>query len=243
MGILDLGSGDEKVKKVESKKFLTPGYTTSGHVELFTVSVERGMSWEDATHAWAEQSGPDDGFYVQTRNNKKTAILVKEVNPKKRLFLVYRPNTGRQLKLESYVEIKKKFKKVMTLSDQAALDGSVQVVGTNLRGNCKKASVGLQCEVGLRCRTYYVLCGSVLSVWNELEEVLTPVSGTNVKVQIVRLRTEDGQRIVGLLIPANCVSPLINKLSTSDLSQQIAVQEQQKRQQLHPQSFSHVLNL
>lgn len=46
------------------------------------------------------------------RNNKKTAILVKEVNNKKRLFLVYRPNTGRQLKLESYADIKKKFKKV-----------------------------------------------------------------------------------------------------------------------------------
>lgn len=43
----------------------------------------------------------------------------------------------------------------------------------------------------------------------------------------------------GLLIPANCVSPLINKLSTSDQSQQLAVQEQQKRQQLHPQSLSH----
>lgn len=61
--------------------------------------------------------------------------------------------------------------------------------------------MGLQCEIGLRCRTYYVLCGSVLSVWNELEEVLTPVSGTNVKVQIVRLRTEDGQRIVGERFP------------------------------------------
>lgn len=59
--------------------------------------------------------------------------------------------------------------------------------------------MGLQCEVGLRCRSYYVLCGSVLSVWNELEEVLTPVGGTNVKVQIVRLRTDDGQRIVGKL--------------------------------------------
>uniref|UniRef100_A0A8D0A966 Protein strawberry notch homolog 1 n=1 Tax=Sander lucioperca TaxID=283035 RepID=A0A8D0A966_SANLU len=93
MGILDLGSGDEKVKKVDCRKFLTPGYTTSGHVELFTVSVERGMSWEEATHAWAEQNGPDDGFYVQMRNNKKTAILVKEVNNKKRLFLVHRPNT------------------------------------------------------------------------------------------------------------------------------------------------------
>uniref|UniRef100_A0A4W5R4A2 Protein strawberry notch homolog 1 n=1 Tax=Hucho hucho TaxID=62062 RepID=A0A4W5R4A2_9TELE len=117
MGILDLGSGDEKVKKMEAKKFLTPGYSTSGHVELYTVSVERGMSWEDATHAWAEQSGPDDGFYVQIRNNKKTAILVKEVNSKKRLFLVYRPNTGKQLKLEAYADIKKKCKKV--LSDDA----------------------------------------------------------------------------------------------------------------------------
>lgn len=48
--------------------------------------------------------------------------------------------------------------------------------------------------------------------------------------------------LAGLIIPANCVSPLINKLSTSDQSQQLAVQEQQKRQQLHPQSLSHALN-
>ncbi|XP_020563107.1 protein strawberry notch homolog 1 isoform X3 [Oryzias latipes] len=247
MGILDLGSGDEKVKKIDCRKFLTPGYTASGHVELHTVSVERGMSWEEATHAWAEQNGSDDGFYVQMRNNKKTAILVKEVNPKKRLFLVYRPNTGRQLKLETYVDIKKKFKKVLSedakqhWTDQYTLSAKI-CSHAYWRGNCKKASVGLQCEVGLRCRSYYVLCGSVLSVWNELEEVLTPVGGTNVKVQIVRLRTDDGQRIVGLIIPANCVSPLINKLSTSDQSQQLAVQEQQKRQQLHPQSLSHALN-
>lgn len=85
------------------------------------------------------------------------------------------------------------------------------------RGNCKKASVGLQCEVGLRCRRYYVLCGSVLSVWNELEEVLTPVSGTNVKVQIVRLRTEDGQRIVGKLSDC-CTKGEVHILETSLIS-------------------------
>jgi len=50
------------------------------------------------------------------RNNKKTAILVKEVNTKKRLFLVYRPNTSRQVKLETYADIKKKFKKVTSPS-------------------------------------------------------------------------------------------------------------------------------
>ncbi|PKU35411.1 hypothetical protein llap_14286 [Limosa lapponica baueri] len=114
MGILDLGSGDEKVRKADVKKFLTPGYSTSGHVELYTISVERGMSWDEATKIWAEQTGPDDGFYLslQIRNNKKTAILVKEVNPKKKLFLVYRPNTGKQLKLETCADLKKKYKKV-----------------------------------------------------------------------------------------------------------------------------------
>ncbi|KAL4646616.1 hypothetical protein GN956_G10106 [Arapaima gigas] len=244
MGILDLGSGDEKVKKIDSKKFLTPGYSTSGHVELSTVSVERGMSWEDATHIWAEQSGPDDGFYVQVRNNKKTAILVKEVNNKKRLFLVYRPNTGKQLKLETYTDIRKKCKKALSEdAKQYWMDQHSSSADTcshaYWRGNCKKVSVGLQCDVGLRCRTYYVLSGSVLSVWTKVEGVLASVSGTNVKMQIVRLRTEDGQRIVGLIIPTNCTAPLINILSSSDQSQQLAVRQQQMWQQLHPQSINH----
>ncbi|XP_030625097.1 protein strawberry notch homolog 1 [Chanos chanos] len=252
MGILDLGSGDEKVKKVDVKKFLTPGYSTSGHVELYTVSVERGMSWEEATHVWAEQNGPDDGFYMQVRNNKKISILVKEVNTKKRLFLVYRPNTGKQLKLETYADIRKKCKRYeffSVLSDEAKQPWTDQYVSSAhtcshayWRGNCKKASMGLQCETGCRCRTYYVLCGSVLSVWTKVEGVLASVSGTNVKMQIVRLRTEDGQRIVGLIIPANCVAPLTNILSSSDQSQQLAVQQQQMWQQLHPQSISHSAN-
>ncbi|KAH0625397.1 hypothetical protein JD844_014884 [Phrynosoma platyrhinos] len=249
MGILDLGSGDEKVRKADAKKFLTPGYSTSGHVELYTISVERGMSWEEATKIWAEQTGPEDGFYLslQIRNNKKTAILMKEVNPKKKLFLVYRPNTGKQLKLETYAEIKKKYKKVS--SDDALPHWLEQYTSSAdtcthayWRGNCKKAGLGLVCEVGLRCRTYYVLCGSVLSVWTKVEGVLASVSGTNVKMQIVRLRTEDGQRIVGLIIPANCVSPLVNLLSTSDQSQQLAVQQQQIWQQHHPQSITNFNN-
>ncbi|KAG7280140.1 LOW QUALITY PROTEIN: hypothetical protein CRUP_003767 [Coryphaenoides rupestris] len=233
MGILDLGSGDEKVQKAECKKFLTPGYTTSGHVELYTVSVERGMSWEEATHAWADQSGADDGFYVQVRNNRKTAILVKELNPKKRLFLVYRPNTGKQLKLETYVDIKKKYKKVLSEdAKQHWIDqykSSAKICShAYWRGNCKKASVGLQCEIGLRCRTYFVLCGSVLSVWTKVENVLSS-----------RHQRQDADR---LIIPPNCVSPLLNILSTSDQCQQLAVQEQHKWQQLHPQSLSHTPN-
>lgn len=40
--------------------------------------------------------------------------MVKEVNTKKRLFMVYRPNTGKQLKLETYADIRKRCKKVLS---------------------------------------------------------------------------------------------------------------------------------
>ncbi len=41
------------------------------------------------------------------------------------------------------------------------------------KGNCKNVTMGMQCEVGLRRKTYNVLAGSVLSVWTQVEQVLT----------------------------------------------------------------------
>uniref|UniRef100_A0A8B9C2R9 Protein strawberry notch homolog 1 n=1 Tax=Anser brachyrhynchus TaxID=132585 RepID=A0A8B9C2R9_9AVES len=192
-GRYDMGILGEYSTSQYVKKFLTPGYSTSGHVELYTISVERGMSWDEATKLWAEQTGPDDGFYLSLQ------VRSFALNPKKKLFLVYRPNTGKQLKLETCADLKKKYKKV--------------TIKMMLVSNLKKSflffsDVCIQlrqikamdfCEVGLRCRTYYVLCGSVLSVWTKVEGVLASVSGTNVKMQIVRLRTEDGQRIVAYI--------------------------------------------
>uniref|UniRef100_A0A8C2APE2 Protein strawberry notch homolog 1 n=1 Tax=Cyprinus carpio TaxID=7962 RepID=A0A8C2APE2_CYPCA len=147
-----------------------------GHVELYThhcdaiiiiyechSCVERGMSWEDATHVWADQNGPDDGFYVQVN---KLLFPLNVLSDDAKQHWIDQYNSSANVCSHAY-----------------------------WRGNCKKVSVGLQCEIGLRCRTYYVLCGSVLSVWTKVEGVLSSVSGTNVKMQIVRLRTEDGQRI------------------------------------------------
>lgn len=45
----------------------------------------------------------------------------------------------------------------------------------------------MQCEVGLRKKTYNVLTGSVLSVWNEVESILTQDGnrkGTNSRMQV-----------------------------------------------------------
>ena len=57
----------------------------------------------------------------------------------------------------------------------------------NRKGNCKTKTLGMQCEVGLRRKTYNVLAGSVLSVWNQVEAVLTHDGnrrGANTKMQV-----------------------------------------------------------
>uniref|UniRef100_A0A672U5F4 Protein strawberry notch homolog 1 n=1 Tax=Strigops habroptila TaxID=2489341 RepID=A0A672U5F4_STRHB len=192
MGILDLGSGDEKVRKADVKKFLTPGYSTSGHVELYTISVERGMSWDEATKIWAEQTGPDDGFYLSLQ--VRFFCLLDYIQ---RRFWGTNPilHINYCSVLQNAFSITLKFMLFPTFIIKHSFLALFSV--SSRRGNCKKAGLGLVCEVGLRCRTYYVLCGSVLSVWTKVEGVLASVSGTNVKMQIVRLRTEDGQRIVG----------------------------------------------
>lgn len=161
--IADLGSGDEKVKKVEVKKFLTPGYSTSGHVELYTVCTDLIYDtnvlvlivvwykvlfcvfrwvWSGECHGrtpptsglirmdqmmasmyrwglnlrlmieFAIYRNSNSSGFIKVRNNKKIAILVKEVDSRKRFFMVHRPNTGKQVKLETYVDLKKRSKKV-----------------------------------------------------------------------------------------------------------------------------------
>lgn len=73
----------------------------------------------------------------------------------------------------------------------------------------------MECEVGLRKKSYNVLTGSVLSVWSKVESVLTndgQKKGQHAKMQVVRMRLEEGRRIVGTLIPSSAMDQLIKAL-------------------------------
>ena len=65
------------------------------------------------------------------------------------------------------------------------------------RGYCKRKIVGLPCEVGTRKRTCYILCGSVLSVWSKVETLLSCQPGSASKMQIIRLKLDNGVKLVG----------------------------------------------
>lgn len=68
--------------------------------------------------------------------------------------------------------------------------------------------------MGLRRRTYYVLSGTVLSVWARVENILTACVGHTNKMQVIRLRTANGKKIVGTVIPKNCLHALVQSLSS-----------------------------
>lgn len=46
-----------------------------------------------------------------------------------------------------------------------------------------------------------------------MESILVSTSGQNSKVQVIRLKTTEGTKIVGTLIPKNCVRALVSALS------------------------------
>ena len=55
----------------------------------------------------------------------------------------------------------------------------------------------------------------MLSVWTKVESVLTndgQKKGQHAKMQVVRMRLEEGRRIVGTLIPSSAMDQLIKTL-------------------------------
>ena len=62
---------------------------------------------------------------------------------------------------------------------------------------------GIFCEVGRRKRTYFILSGSVICVWPALEGILGSSNkiadqrSHHRRMQIIRVRTDAGERIVG----------------------------------------------
>ncbi|CAB4057791.1 Protein strawberry notch homolog 2,Protein FORGETTER 1,Protein strawberry notch,Protein strawberry notch homolog 1 [Lepeophtheirus salmonis] len=201
-GILDVGLTEEdRVELVKTHTFKRKHATGVTKIELHVLHVERGLSWEASQEKWSELVGADEGYWVshQVRNNKKTAILAVALdnkkgkeNKKEKMFVLYRPNTGQQVKNESLSE--RQLKYALTLT-------------------------GIHCEVGLRRKTYNVLAGSVLTVWTQVETVLTHDGnrkGIGSKMQISfssflggKKKLENGKRIVGTLIPNSAMTSIL----------------------------------
>lgn len=84
-----------------------------------------------------------------------------------------------------------------------------------ISGSCQKEEKSEFCEFGRRLRTYFILTGSVIAVWPMLEKALQETYFKNQlsHMQIVRIRTEDNQKLVGLYIIPSHVKIFLTTLT------------------------------
>ncbi|EYB83525.1 hypothetical protein Y032_0334g2852 [Ancylostoma ceylanicum] len=224
MGIMDLGTGGDQVRKLETRVFVGRAEKGGFRVEMQKIGVERGISWDEAFALFKEHNSDEDGFYVSNSSGtgRQVAVLVYGIGKRRfdngaRLYAVTRPSIGRSPKLITMAEITKRFIKVSP--DDAKKLWEDQYAGavdnchhTYVHGKCKSEAMGVYCEVGRRTRTYFVLSGSVLSVWPVVEEVLSDRDRRASRMQVIRVRTDQDQKIVGVLVLPHFVRTLVARL-------------------------------
>ncbi|CAH8510184.1 unnamed protein product [Heterobilharzia americana] len=232
LGIMDLGTTGQNLEIAWTKSFDTWFLSESTQVHLHKVTAERGLTWSIAMEIYTQHDGVHDGFYLPlTPSTGKVVIPVLAVYVKSRvtrssgsseskLYRIYRPNTGMQARMIELEKLQERYKRVSNPSDcqepwsRIFKESAKCCIHILLHGYCS-SSIQNQtlCEVGLRMRNYYVLSGSVLNVWARIEPVLQFRSNSMRCMQVVRLKSKDGKRIIGSLIPQECVQDVLACLS------------------------------
>ncbi|KAF7636928.1 hypothetical protein Mgra_00003667 [Meloidogyne graminicola] len=231
MGILDLGMECDRVQKKESRKFKGTGKSGDFTVELHKISLLRSVSWEEVLQLSKKHKGYKDGFYTSTvgLHGKRSVAFIFGMGVggnmsttstgAPRLYCVTRPNTGRSPKYELINELMQRFEPISKEEGEELWKEQLEAFSKMCHhryyfGKCSAEQRGVFCEVGRQSRTYFVLSGSLICVWPELELILSDSGKLKRlrRIQIVRVKTDNNQRIVGVLVLPNYVQKLVHLL-------------------------------
>ncbi|KAM8960307.1 protein strawberry notch homolog 2 [Pelodytes ibericus] len=243
MGILDLAPGIDEIYQESKEIFLTPGHPQDGQVVFYKISVDRGMSWEKALDKSLNLQSPNEGFYLsyKVRGEMYSAVLAEHRHGK--YFNLYKPNIGKQSQPETLESLLSKYHKVSEKDAQLHWERQYVFSFSNCshtmwNGNCKGVQQGKECVQGLRLRHYYMLCGSLLRVWSRMASVISDITSSSY-LQIVRLKTKDKHKQVGIKIPESCVAKVKEELKQMDLN--VKRKHEEARQSVERLSLSHSL--
>ncbi|XP_066061897.1 protein strawberry notch homolog 2 isoform X1 [Chamaea fasciata] len=220
MGILDLAPGVDEIYEESKEVFLTPGHPQDGQVVFYKISVDRGLKWEEAYEKSLKLTGTYDGFYLsyKVRGSKYTCLLAEQSRGKN--FILYKPNIGKQSQPESLDSLQKKYRRVLPEDAKEHWESSYHFSLKNCNHavwnkSCKLIQEGKECFQGMRLRHYYMLCGALLRVWSRIAGVMADITSSSY-LQIVRLKTKEKKKQVGIKIPESCVHRVREELKQMD---------------------------
>ncbi|XP_025920574.1 protein strawberry notch homolog 2 isoform X1 [Apteryx rowi] len=220
MGILDLAPGVDEIYEESKEVFLTPGHPQDGQVVFYKISVDRGLKWEEAYEKSLKLTGSFDGFYLsyRMRGSKHTCLLAEQSRGKN--FILYKPNIGKQSQPESLDSLHKKYQRVLPEEAKEHWESSYHFSLKKCNHaawnrSCKLIQEGKECFQGMRLRHYYMLCGALLRVWSKIASIMADITNTSY-LQIVRLKTKEKKKQVGIKIPESCVRKVLEELKQMD---------------------------
>ncbi|XP_012862861.1 protein strawberry notch homolog 2-like [Echinops telfairi] len=220
MGILDLAPKVDEIYEESQQVFLTPGQPQDGQVIFYKITVDRGLSWEKAFAKSLEMTGSQDGFYLshKVRGNKINCLLAEQ--DRSNHFTVYKPNIGRQIQAETLDGLFRKFYPVTATEVRDFWERNYAFALTHCSHTarnrpCRLVQEGKDCVQGLRLRHHHLLCGALLHVWTRITAILFKVTNSTY-LQIVRLKTKNEKRQVGIKVPESCVSYVLQELQQMD---------------------------
>ncbi|XP_044311932.1 protein strawberry notch homolog 2 isoform X3 [Varanus komodoensis] len=222
MGILDLAPGIDEIYEESKEVFLTPGHPQDGQVVFYKISVDRGLKWEEAFAKSLQLTGANDGFYLshKVRGNMYTCLLAEQTHGKH--FTLYKPNIGKHSQGESLEKLLRKYQRVPPEVAQKHWEHSYSFSMQHCNhavwtGHCKAVQDGKECFQGTRLRHYHMLCGSLLRVWSRIASTIADITNSS-HLQIVRLKTKEKRKQVGIKIPECCVPQVLKELKQMDES-------------------------
>uniref|UniRef100_A0A8C2JQK3 Protein strawberry notch homolog 2 n=1 Tax=Cyprinus carpio TaxID=7962 RepID=A0A8C2JQK3_CYPCA len=220
MGILDLAPGNDEIHEETQEKFLTPGNPQEGQVILYKISVDRGMNWKEACSKAEKLTGDYEGFYLSNKlRGSQPCVLLAEQGRGRNLIL-YKPNIGKQAHPENLDNLLLRYYKVTPDEAKDFWESQFDFSFTNCthanwKGKCKLIEEGQECFLGMRLKQYHMLCGALLRVWKRVSDIVSDITNSSI-LQIVRLKTKQNSKQVGIKIPENCVSRVRAELSRMD---------------------------
>uniref|UniRef100_A0A665T5J6 Protein strawberry notch homolog 2 n=1 Tax=Echeneis naucrates TaxID=173247 RepID=A0A665T5J6_ECHNA len=226
-GKYDMGILGTKIEKQES--FLTAGNPQDGQVVLYKISVDRGMTWDEAYNHSLKLSGSDEGFYLK-KTKPNISVTTHKIN-----FNIFKPNIGKQTHPESLENLHQRYRKVMAHWENQFTFSFKKCSHANWNGKCKKIEEGHECLQGMRLRQYHMLCGALLRVWKRVSDVVSDITSSSI-LQIVRLRTKQLNKQV-VVFTAAC--PELNASVITKKSQPNSATDPQLAQQQHHHLLHH----
>ncbi|TRZ02814.1 hypothetical protein DNTS_026424, partial [Danionella cerebrum] len=225
LGILDLAPGNDQIYEETQEKFLTAGNPQDGQVILYKLSVDRGMPWSEALEKFETLKNPDEGFYQSYKFRGNHPCVLLAVKGQENSMIIYKPNIGKQAQAESLSSLQQKYHRITP--EEAQESWEIQF-NFSLR-KCSHANWNGRCK---KIEEVPHAVWRALRVWKRVSDVVADVTSSSI-LQIVRLKTKDSNKQVGIKIPESCVPKVRQELLKMDteVKQRRREKEQQEREQ------------